>query len=226
MYLKKSYQFLHQLRQNNNREWFQKNKPLYVEAKDEFELFINNLISEIQHIDSEVDVFDAKECMFRIFRDVRFSKNKEPYKLNFGAFIAKGGRKSPFAGYYIHFQPGDSFIGGGVYMPQPRFLLSIRTKIYEHPEEYKKIINDTEFKKYFNGLFGDTLKTAPRGFPKDFSDIELLKNKHYAVAHHVPDSFWESEHLLDAICDIAKAQYQFNSFLNKAIQEVVFHKNK
>ena len=99
-----------------------------------------------------------------------------------------------------------------------------KAEIYEHPEEYKKIINDKNFKKYFSGIFGDTLKTAPRGFPKDFPDIDLLKHKHYAVAHHVPDSFWESKHLIDDICDIVKAQYQFNSFLNKAVQEAVLNR--
>jgi len=219
MYIEKSYQFLKQLHLYNNREWFQKHKTMYMEAKEEFEIFINTIIAKIQHIDPEVDVFEAKECMFRIYRDVRFSKNKEPYKTNFGAFIAKGGRKSPYAGYYIHFQPGQSFIGGGIYMPKPNFLLSIRTRIYENPDEFKNIITNETFATYFDDIYGDKLKTAPRGFPKDFNDIDLLKHKHYAVTHHVNDCFWRVEDLIQNIEKIIKALHPFNTYLNNVIKK-------
>ena len=160
----------------------------------------------------------AKECTFRIFRDVRFSKNKLPYKTNFGAYIAKGGRKSPFAGFYVHIEPTDSFVGGGVYMPESKYLKAIRTGIFEDVEAYKTIINSAEFKKYFDGVYGEKLKSAPRDFPKEFSDIELLKNKHYAVVHQVSDAFWTSENLFDNLSQIFEIQFRFNAFLNKAIR--------
>jgi len=221
MDLKKPIKFLIQLRKNNNRSWFHANKALYNEAKKEFEQFIETLIPIIKDIDPEIDVTSAKECIFRIFRDVRFSKNKLPYKTNFGAFIAKGGRKSPFAGYYIHLEPSESFIGGGVYMPESKYLKAIRTEIYENSEDYKEIINSAAFKKHFSGIYGDKLKSAPRDFPKDFEDIDLLKNKHYAVAHKVANSFWTSEKLIEELTKIFRIQFLFNKFINRAIKKEI-----
>lgn len=211
--------FLVQLRKNNNRAWFNEHKVLYNEAKKEVEQFIEMLIPIIKNIDSEIDVTSAGQCVFRIFRDVRFSNDKSPYKTNFGAFIAKGGRKSPFAGYYIHIEPRESFIGGGVYMPESKYLRAIRTEIFENTEEYKQIINSAAFKKYFGGIYGDKLKLAPQGFPKDFADIDLLKNKHYAVGHKVVDSFWTSEKMMEELAKILKIQSLFNKFMNRAIQK-------
>jgi len=213
--------FLKQLGKNNNREWFHANKPLYQEAKAEFELFINILIPRLKDVDSSIDVFHAKECTFRIFKDVRFSKDKSPYKTNFGAFISRGGRKSPFAGYYVHLEPNASFIGGGSYMPQAPQLKAIRADIVTNVEKYKKIISKAAFKKYFPEVYGEKLKTAPRGFDKTWPDIDLVRNKHYAVVHHVPDSFWFSGSTQDEIIKAFKVQVAFNDFLNGAIQKTI-----
>jgi uncharacterized protein (TIGR02453 family) len=218
MNLQKALDFLSQLREFNHRDWFNANKDLYNDAKGEFEGFVNILIPAIKSFDPEIDVGSAKECTFRIFRDIRFSKNKSPYKINFGSFISKGGRKSPFAGYYVHLQPGESFVGGGIYMPESKYLRAIRTKIYENVEQYKQIMNNAQFKKYFSEIYGEKLKTAPRDFPKDFPEIELLKNKHYAVSYRVNDSFWTTEKVIDTLTEIFKAQLPFNQFLNEAIR--------
>ena len=221
MNLHKSFHFLLQLRENNNRSWFQENKKLYVTAKKEFESFIDALIPFVKEVDPEIDVMSSKECLFRIYRDVRFSKNKLPYKTNFGAFIAKGGRKSPYAGYYIHLEPFESFIGGGIYMPESKYLRAIRTEIFEDSEKFKKIISDPDFLEYFNGIYGEKLKSAPRDFPKDFEDIELLKYKHYAVTHTVGNEFWMSDNLFERIIEIFKAQYPLNEFLNRVVERTV-----
>ena len=213
--------FLGKLKANNNREWFQANKQLYDDARGEFEQFIAILIPVIRGIDPDVDVMSPKECLFRIFRDVRFSKDKSPYKTNFGAFIARGGRKSPHAGYYIHIEPGASFVGGGAYMPESQYLKAIRTEIFENPEEYKTIITSDYFRKYFGGMFGEKLKTAPKGFPKEFPDIDLLKNKHYAVTHRVEDGFWFSDTLVEDVAEMFGALYVLNRFLNNAISNAV-----
>ncbi len=218
MDLKISNNFLIQLRKNNNRDWFKTNKALYVEAKKQFDQLTEVLILVIKDIDSEIDVTSAKECTFRIFRDVRFSKNKSPYKTNFGAYIAKGGRKGPFAGFYIHLEPNESFVGGGVYMPESKNLKAIRTAIFENIDNYKEIINNKTFKKHFDGIYGEKLKLAPKGFPKDFADIDLLKNKHYTVIHKVDDTFWTSENLIEYLSKIFKIQFPFNKFINKAIR--------
>ena len=212
-------EFLIDLKFNNNKIWFKENNDRYQKAKTEFEEFIEILIPKIKQIDKNIDVSSAKECVFRIFKDVRFSKNKEPYKINFGAFIAKGGRKSPNAGYYIHLEPDNSFLGGGVFQPEPAVLKSIRTEIFENAEEYKQIINNERFKKCFPEIIGEKLKSAPRGFAKDFIDIDLLKNKHYAVSHNVKNSFWLEDELFDNISDVFKEQYKFNQFLNNIVNK-------
>lgn len=217
MDLQKSLAFLSDLGRNNNREWFQENKPVYQSAKEEFETFINILIPRIKDLDPQVDVFQAKECVFRIFRDVRFSKDKAPYKANFGAFIAKGGRKSPFAGYYVHVEPSASFVGGGIYMPQGPTLKSIRSAIYSNPREFKKIINQAKFKTTFGEIYGEKLKTTSRDFPKDWPDIDLLRHKHYAVVQPVDDSFWTGGDIMERLLEIFKVQMPLNHFLNGAV---------
>jgi uncharacterized protein (TIGR02453 family) len=220
MDLKASLSFLDKLSKNNEREWFHGNKELYNEAKLEFETFINILIPLVKEIDPEVDVFHAKECLFRIFRDVRFAKDKSPYKTNFGAFIARGGRKSQFGGYYVHLEPGNSFVGGGAYMPQAPYLKAIRKEIFEHTIEYQGIINKPAFKKTFPEIYGEKLKTAPRDFPKDWPEIDLLRNKHYVVTRQVDDTFWSSGNIADSVTDILKVQAPFIHFINRAIARV------
>jgi uncharacterized protein (TIGR02453 family) len=217
MDLKLSNEFLLQLRENNNRDWFNENRGLYKEAKKEFEEFIEKLFPIVRKIDSEIDIISAKDSVFRIFRDVRFSKNRIPYKTNFGAVMAKGGKKSPYAGFYIHFQPDNSFVGGGAYMPESKYLKAIRIKIFENPQEYKDIIENPGFTKYFKEIYGDKLKTAPRGFSKDFENIELLRNKSYAVIHKVDNSFWSASDLFKELDKIFKAQVGFNKYINGAI---------
>lgn len=224
--LKYVFDFLNDLRSNNDRDWFNENRTRYTNAKKEFESFINELIPAIKDIDKSIDVNSSKECMFRIFRDVRFSKNKEPYKTNFGAFIAKGGRKSSYSGYYLHFEPESSFLGGGIYMPQPIFLKSIRTEIVANTNEFKKIINNETFKNTFGEIFGEKLKSAPRGFPKDFPDLELIKHKHFAVSHEVENDFWFKKNVINSIINIFKTQTKFNNYLNIAIHKTIIETNK
>ncbi|WP_294344785.1 DUF2461 domain-containing protein [Prosthecochloris sp.] len=221
MDVQNSINFLDALRKNNNREWFQANKPFYDSARADVEQLVAVLIPVVREIDPEVDVVSPKECLFRIFRDVRFSKDKSPYKTNFGAFIARGGRKSPYAGYYLHIEPGASFVGGGAYMPESRYLKAIRYEIFENIDEYKAILESEGFGKYYGGMFGEKLKTAPKGFPKDFPDIDLLKNKHYAVTHRVTDDFWFSASLVDDVAEMFSVLYGLNRFLNNAIDKVL-----
>ncbi|MBN2571813.1 MAG: DUF2461 domain-containing protein, partial [Ignavibacteriales bacterium] len=136
MDFKKIISFLTDLGKNNNKVWFQTNNENYQYAKAKFEEFIDILIPMLKEVDNDIDVESSKECIFRIFRDVRFFKNKSPYKTNFGAFIAEGGRKSKHAGYYLHVEPNKSFIGGGIYMPSPEILIAIRTHIYENIKDF------------------------------------------------------------------------------------------
>ena len=121
--------FLTELKANNNRDWFNENRNQYVKAKSDFEDLINRIIPAIHHFDPDIGSISAKQCVFRIFRDVRFSKDKSPYKTNMGGFIARGGRKGGFAGYYLHLDPEQSFIAGGMHMPFPEELKKVRQEI-------------------------------------------------------------------------------------------------
>jgi len=129
--------FLTTLKENNNRDWFNKNKKWYQRSIEEFEVYVNCLIGEIQKFDVDIRFLAAKDCIFRIYRDIRFSKDKSPYKTNFGAFIVKDGRKSGNAGYYLHIEPGSSFLGGGIYMPPAETLRVVRKEIFENTKEFK-----------------------------------------------------------------------------------------
>lgn len=212
-----TFHFLIDLQLNNNRKWFQENKARYETARNEFEEGVNELILGLKKFDSSIGDISAKDCMFRIYRDVRFSKNKEPYKTNFGAFIGKGGRKSKYAGYYIHLEPDKSFFGGGIYKPDAQTLKILRTGIYKNPESYKEIINAPHFKQLFPELYGEKLKNAPKGFPKDFADIDLLKSKQFVSFHKVENELFVDEKWLEKSLDIYQTLYPFNAYLNEIL---------
>ena len=211
--------FLKDLSGNNNREWFQKNKPVYEKAKKEFEHIINLFIAEAIQIDPHIHSITAKDCIFRIYRDIRFSKDKTPYKTNFGAYIADGGKKSPFCGFYIHLSPGSSLVAAGLWQPPGDILKAVRKEIYDNTEEFLKILNDPEFKKYFVEVEGDKLKTAPKGFPKDFEHIDLLKFKSYNIIHSLTDEQIISDDFYNTTITCFRKARPFNDFLNRAVRE-------
>ena len=156
--------------------------------------------------------------MFRIFRDVRFAKDKSPYKTNMGAWITKGGRKSPGPGYYLHIQPGESMLAGGVYMPEPDQLKKIRQEIYYNADEFKAILGNSSSKKYFDSLSDwDKQKLAPRDFPKDFPDIDLLKYRHYTVAYMLSDKQLVSKDFAKLVVKVFSLMQPLNAFLERAL---------
>ena len=217
----KSYSFLRLLKQNNNREWYHANKNIYSEAKTEFEHVTEILIHEIAGIDQSIAGLTPKDCIFRIFRDVRFSKDKSPYKTNFGTFLAPGGRKAINAGYYLHIEPGESFIAGGIHIPPSPVLKAIREDIYEHTEEFKEIVQDVKEKANFDGFFGEKLSGAPRGFPKDLPDIELLKYKSYGLSKSFNDNEMTQRDMLQKIINDFKIIRPLIQFINEAIKHAI-----
>jgi len=218
MLSKSLLQFLTDLKENNYKEWFHENKPTYQKVKKEFEQFIAHVIAEIAQFDKSVVNLDPKQCIFRINRDVRFSNDKSPYKTNFGGFIVPGGKKAGNAGYYVHIEPENCFLAGGIYMPAPDKLKAVRTEIFENADDFKKIINNKNFKGTFKELLSDgKLKTAPKGFPKDFEDIDLLRYKHYIVSKNISEKVITSDKFADEIYKTFKTLYPFNSFINEAI---------
>ena len=212
--------FLAQLQVYNDRNWFNENKDLYREARAEFTDFVNALILPLCQLDPSIGTPTANECMFRIYRDVRFSNDKSPYKAHFSAFIANGGRKTRFAGYYVHIEPGDCFVSGGIYMPEARGLAAIRNAIFHYPDEFRQILDSKTFKQYFDGIstHEDTLKNPPKGFPKDFKEIDILKNKHFTTGLTLSDDFFLQDNVVGRLMKIFEAQYPLNAFLNRAVK--------
>ncbi len=210
--LSKTYNFLRLLKANNNRDWFNANKNLYLEAKAEFEQFVRGLIEKISEFEPVLADLEPSQTVFRIYRDTRFSKDKRPYKEFFGSFIAYGGRKSQFAGYYIHIEPDNSFVGAGVYCPKSEVLKPIRQRIFHEPERFLEILNSPEFKKVYGGIYGEKMKGYPRGYPKDFQYIDLLRYKSYAIMAYLPEDF-----NLDDVVEYCRIAKPFNDFINGAI---------
>lgn len=185
--------FLSDLEKNNTRDWMQDNKKVYQKAKDEFSEFVSQLISGITEFDPDLTGLEPKQCTFRINRDIRFSKDKSPYKNNFGAYMAKGGKKGEGGGYYIHLQPGESFVGGGIYMPPSDKLAKIRQEIDYNPDPLLAVLGDKEFKSFYGRLSGEQLKTAPKGYEKDHMNIELLRFKSFVVFRKISNDQIGSE---------------------------------
>jgi len=217
--MKQVFNFLSELKVNNSREWFNANKDWYTDAKALHEDFVGRLIKEVSLFDSAIGLLTPKDCTFRIYRDVRFSKDKDPYKNNMGAYLNRGGKNSRYAGYYLHIEPGASFIGGGKWMPEADILKLIRLEIYHFPKEFKEIIGQKEFVQKFGSLSGDKLKKPPKDFPPDFPDIELLKFKSYTVGMNLSDEIVISDQLLGQTVDAFKIMMPLINFLNRAVEE-------
>lgn len=211
--------FLSALRENNNKEWFDQNREWYQACRKKVAFLTEMIIHEVSKFDDEIGIQDPNQCIFRIYRDVRFSNDKTPYKTHIGAYIAKGGRKSINAGYYLHLEPGGSFIGGGIWSPGAEVLKAVRTEIYDHSDEFKQLIEAPSFRKIFSELIDDKLKTAPKGFPKDFPDIELLKYKSYVFDAPLSDSMVTGDRFVEKIITSMKELYPVNRFLNGALDK-------
>lgn len=213
---KTTLEFLSELKINNEREWFNRNRSRYEASKTNFERFVQELIDELVKAEPILKGLEARSCIYRINRDIRFSNDKSPYKTNMGAFIVRGGRKNGdrFAGYYIHVEPGEGMIAGGAYMPPAPWLSSIRAKISEEPDRFLKIINEKNFQKLFGTLDGEKLKTAPKDFDKEHPMIEFLKYKSFLAVNKVPDKQVTDPDFLKYVIKVFLAMKPLNDFLN------------
>jgi uncharacterized protein (TIGR02453 family) len=212
------FKFLKAVAKNNNRDWFEKNKPTYLEAKSSFEDFLEAFHKELVKIDESLGSLNPRKMGFRIYRDVRFSKDKRPYKTNMGAGFSPHGKMEQEPGYYIHIEPGKSFIAGGIYMPNSENLAKIRQEIDYNAAKFLKFLNGKEFKKYFEGLSDwDRVKTAPKGYPKDHPHIDLLKNKSFTVSCTFTDEEVNDKNFVKKAAVICKSIKLLNDYLNEAI---------
>lgn len=182
--------FLRLLKKNNNKAWMDAHRSDYENAKNDFIAFVNKMIVELSKSDNSLSALNAKDCIFRINRDIRFSKDKRPYKNNFAAYFNRNGKKGTGAGYYIHIEPGSAFIAAGVWMPEAKELAAIRQEIDYNFEEWKNILHSKKCKLQFtNGLdFTDLLSRPPKGYNVDNPAISYLKLKSFIIRKDIPDN--------------------------------------
>jgi uncharacterized protein (TIGR02453 family) len=214
-----AFRFLKKLRTNNNRDWFEKNKPAFLEIKASFENFISDLIQEAVAFDTSLGGQDPKKLVFRIYRDVRFSKDKRPYKDYISAGLSEAGKGTGVPGYYLQLQPGDkSFLCIGLYAPSPENLGRIRQEIDYNGEELALFFANKSFQKFFAGFWaGDALKTAPKGYPKDHQFIAWLKQKHFVIMHSFSDDEVLQRGFMKKVLTVMRVGKPLNDFLRKAM---------
>jgi len=210
------FDFLEQLLQNNNREWFHDHKPSYLQVKEEVENIIRIVGQKLVEIDPALQGFtDSSQVLFRIYRDIRFSKDKQPYKTHFGCFFAPGGKSGASAGYYLHLEPKKSLVSGGLWCPQPPVLKKVRQEIFYNTGDFLKIIDANTFKTFFPRLDEEEmLQRVPTGFPPDFEYGHLLRYRHYTASSPLPDDVIFSDKLVPRVMEMFKALKPFISFLN------------
>lgn len=215
-------QFLRDLSAHNDKSWFDGHRSAYEAARADHTAFLDQVIGQVSGFDQDILGQTAKSCLFRINRDVRFSKNKAPYKTNFGAYLARGGRKSTFAGYYFHLEPGASFIGGGMWMPMPEHLGRVRQEIDYCLEEFRNILENHSFVQHYGGLSDGPdmrLQRIPKGYEAENPAAEYLRFKSYVAMKPIPDDLITSDKLLRESIDAFKALKPLLDFLNRAVSE-------
>ena len=215
---KATIKFLSELAVNNNRDWFQTNKKSFDAAQANLVEFSGYLIGEIGKFDDAVIGIDPLSCVFRIYRDVRFAKDKSPYKTNLGTYISPGGRKSMQPGYYLHVHPGHSFIAGGKHIPDGPETLKIRNAIAANTDEFLKIVEKKSFRETFGEMRGDRLKSAPKGFDPDHKAVEYLKLKEFMAFQELPDEVLTSAEFPKSLVPTLKQMYPLIAFVRKALR--------
>jgi uncharacterized protein (TIGR02453 family) len=210
--------FLSDISNNNNREWYHANKAAHVQCKTDFDAFTNAVIDGMRnHID--LGTTTAKDCTFRIQRDVRFSKDKTPYNSHLSAYIGPNGKKTREAGFYFRIKPdGESVIGGGLWQGDAATLKSIRQEIDYSADEFHSIIDKKSFKKKFPKLEGDALKRPPKGYDAEHPELEYLKMKQWLATEIVPKKTFMGKDFATYVVDSYAEIQPFLSFLNRAFE--------
>lgn len=215
--------FLKELKKNNTKEWFDKNRKTYDASKTDFTALVDTVIHQFGRKDADIASLTAKDCLFRINRDIRFSKNKDPYKTNMGASFARGGRKSFYAGYYFHLEPGGkSFVGGGLYMAEPEKIKKVRQEIDYNWKEFSKLVNVKKFTGLYDKLAtgeGMSLSREPKGYEKDNPAIEYIKLKSWIATAPLTDAELTEKSLAKKITTAFETLQPLIAFLNRALDE-------
>ena len=212
--------FIADLRNNNQRDWFQANKARYDAARKDYIAFLDGLLPAVAAFEPIADGQQGKDLLFRIYRDVRFSLNKNPYKDHFGAYLAEGGRKSINPGYYLHISSqNQSFIAVGLWMPPPAPLKAVRQEIDYNLEEFEALVKDPAFASFFGEVEGEKLKTTPKGYTADNPALPYLRHKSWQVARPLSDALVTSDALYDEVLQAIKLAQPFKEFLMHPMRE-------
>jgi uncharacterized protein (TIGR02453 family) len=215
--LKPVLDFLNGLQKNNNKAWFESNRPAYESARQEFEIFIDQVIVRFGSVE-DLGGITARDCVFRIYRDIRFSKDKSPYKRSMAASIGPGGKKSTRLAYYLHLEPPNaSVIAGGLYEPGPVQITKFREAIDRNTKLFKQVVNNKAFKQTFGAVEGEKLKTAPKGFERDHPEIEWLRMKEVVAVQHLADALVLSAKFSDHVIDAFSTMKPFLDYLNSVV---------
>jgi uncharacterized protein (TIGR02453 family) len=220
MISKDSLQFLEDLKQNNYREWFQANQKRYEEYKKDYRRMVEAFVAEMSKGDESLSHLAFKDCSFRINKDIRFSKDKSPYKTNMGIWMSTGNKNTNLAGYYVHIEKGAGFIAAGVYNPDANDLKKIRSEIAGFYEDLEDIVANTDFKKIYGGLErteNNSLKKAPKDYPKDHPAIEFLKLKNFVAVAKISDKEIESKDFIKETSEKLLVLKPLVEFLNRGL---------
>lgn len=213
--------FLKKLSANNNREWFMAHKDEYLEVKQKVENLTEKLIAAVASVDSEASRLTPSDCLYRIYRDTRFSTDKTPYKTHIGIFINPPyGKKSMTCGYYLHIEPGNCFFAAGtVCLPSP-IVRAIRQSIYDEIDEYISIVESDEFREWFTTVGENPVKTAPRGFPKDWKYMNYIRPRDFVATAPMTETAMRSRTLPEDLLPVIRQAHRFNDFINYTITEL------
>lgn len=209
------FEFLEDIKNNNNRDWFAENKKRYQDQHELVVTFADALINKMQTVDS-IETPSGKKAIFRIYKDVRFSKDKSPYKINIGGHLSRA-TKYLRGGYYFHIEPGNCFIGGGFWNPSPDDLKHIREQIAADPQPLRAVLASKEFISHFGELQGEKLKSAPKGFDKTHPAIDLINFKQFLISKKVSDKDVMSENYLDILFETFKAMRPFFDYMSEIL---------
>jgi uncharacterized protein (TIGR02453 family) len=213
-------EFLRDLKVNNNKDWFDKNRKRYDVVKVDYLSLAQHLLDAMKQEDASLEMLTAKDCIFRINRDVRFSANKSPYKTNLGIALQSGGKKSQLAAYYLHIEEGTSFVGGGLWMPESHLLQKLRKEIHYFYDELTAIIGTSAFQKTYGGIDeedGQKLSRPPKGYEVNDPAIEYLKLKSFTAIHALPDKLLTSSELLPTVVESFKVLKPLIHFINRGL---------
>ena len=210
--------FLKELAANNHKEWMDENRKRYTGVREEFIAVIDQLLLELKKYDPALLPITAKECIFRINRDVRFSKDKSPYKINMSAFISPEGKKTMGPGYYLHLQPEESFLAGGIYMPPNDVLKKIRQEIDYNPEPFAAFLADKKVKEIYGSISGESLVRPPKGYSDDHPQIDLLKMKSFIIQHPLSDKEVLAPNFISKVADYFSLMLPMHQYLRLAME--------